>query len=65
MRCLCCAEPIEPAARRALGYRTCKNCGEKAAKNVKHAIVPIPKSNYVYAHTLADVVSPYSHKGNR
>lgn len=51
--------------RRNLGYRTCLACGEKQAKAVKHTIVPLPKSNYIYAHTAEDVISPYSHKGNR
>ena len=54
-----------PAARHVLGYRLCLLCGEKSAKKVKHTVVPVPKSNYIYAHTREDVVSPYSHKGNR
>jgi len=36
-----------PAARYALGYRTCLPCGEQAARMVKHCIVPMHKSNYV------------------
>lgn len=51
--------------RRELGYAICLSCGDKVAKAVKHTIVPLPKSNYIYAHTLDDVISPYSHKGNR
>ena len=51
--------------RRGLGYATCLSCGDKMAKAVKHTIVPLPKFNYIYAHTLDDVISPYSHKGNR
>ena len=47
------------------GYRCCLVCGEKSSRKVKHTIVPLPKSNYVYAHSAADVLSPYSHKGNR
>lgn len=52
-------------ARHTFGHKTCHVCGEKIAKRVKHTIVPLPKSNYIYAHTLDDVLSPYSHKGNR
>lgn len=48
-----------------LGYRCCLVCGEKSSRKVKHTVVPLPKSNYVYAHSAADVLSPYSHKGNR
>jgi ribosomal protein L37AE/L43A len=48
-----------------LGYKYCLVCGERASRKVKHTIVPLPKSNYVYAHSAADVISPYSHKGNR
>jgi hypothetical protein len=51
--------------RRNLGYRSCLVCGDKQARDVKHTIVPLPKSNYIYAHTAEDVLSPYSHKGNR
>jgi len=62
--CVECGDEF-PAARYVLGYRVCLLCGEKSARKVKHTIVPVPKSNYVYAHTRADVVSPYTHKGNR
>lgn len=37
----------------------------KKPEKKKHTLVPVPKSNYVYAHTAEDVLSPYSHKGNR
>lgn len=62
--CCICKEQY-PINRSKLGYRCCLVCGERAAKQVKHTIVPIPKSNYVYAHSATDVLSPYSHKGNR
>lgn len=65
MMCIICQSDEVANARKALGYRTCLKCGEKIARAKKHAIVPIPKSNYVYAHTLDDVLSPYSHKGTR
>lgn len=62
--CSCCGDNVSPG-RVELGYRTCLACGETIAKRVKHTIVPLPKSNYIYAHTADDVISPYSHKGNR
>lgn len=62
--CVCCGDAVS-SGRVELGYRTCLTCGEKKARQVKHTIVPLPKSNYIYAHTLEDVISPYSHKGNR
>lgn len=30
-----------------LGYRTCLECGEINARQQKHCIVPMPKSNYI------------------
>lgn len=64
LECPECGEPLS-SKRAALGYKCCLVCGEKHAKQVKHAIVPLPKSNYIYAYSAADVLSPYSHKGNR
>lgn len=64
VRCVACGGTYS-AMRLQLGYRTCTDCGELHARRVKHTIVPVPKSNYVYAHTADDLVSPYSHKGNR
>ena len=40
-------------ARYALGYKTCLSCGEKVAKNYKHTIVPMPKSNYIVVTDLS------------
>lgn len=62
--CTECGEQF-PIARQRLGYSCCLVCGERHARQVKHAVVPVPKSNYVYAANAADVMSPYSHKGNR
>lgn len=36
-----------PTARANLGYRLCLPCGETAAKQVRHCIVPLNKSNYM------------------
>ena len=64
MICLC-GDAVHPH-RGAIGDRTCLDCGEVAAGQVRHCIVPMPKSNYI-------VVTDYallrglnsSHKGGR
>lgn len=38
-----------------LGYRTCLQCGEYNAKQVKHCIAPINKSNYMYISDLSQL----------
>jgi ribosomal protein L37AE/L43A len=52
--------------RIALGYRTCLPCGEAHAREVKHCIVPMPKSNYIVVtdYTLLKGLNS-SHKGAR
>jgi ribosomal protein L37AE/L43A len=51
-------------ARWKLGYNTCLQCGDKQAKQVKHTIVPMPKSNYIVVTDLALLVGlNSSHKG--
>jgi len=42
----CYGVRVEPPRLR-LGYTTCMTCGEKAARAVKHTIVPMNKSNYI------------------
>ena len=59
--CVECGEFYSPR-RLALGYRTCLDCGSPAKT---YAVVPVPKSNYVIATNVAQLASPYSHKGNR
>lgn len=54
-----CGEPYSPR-RHALGYYTCLDCGTPAKC---YAVVPVPKSNYVIATNVTQLVSPYSHKG--
>lgn len=44
--CAVCADEYSPA-RRVLGYSTCLPCGEKNAREVRHTIAPMPKSNYM------------------
>ena len=45
--CLCCYSERVPPARARLGYKTCLSCGETAAKQVKHTVAPVHKSNYM------------------
>jgi len=42
-------------ARYKLGYKTCIRCGEDAAKQVRHCIAPINKSNYMYISDLSQL----------
>lgn len=43
--CVNCSDSVAPA-RWKLGLHTCLVCGEKHARQFKHCIVPIAKSNY-------------------
>lgn len=43
--CLCGVQ-IAPA-RYALGFRTCLECGEVKAKQTRHTVAPMHKSNYI------------------
>lgn len=45
--CLCCYAERVPPARAKLGYKTCLSCGETAARQVKHTVAPVHKSNYM------------------
>ena len=47
LRCTACHIEEVAAKRSEAGYRTCLRCGEVAAKQVRHTIVPMHKSNYV------------------
>jgi hypothetical protein len=40
-----CGDTV-PQKRWQLGYKTCLNCGERRAREYKHCIVPMAKSNY-------------------
>lgn len=44
--CVCCGEPV-PMKRAYIGYKTCPPCGEKQARQVRHTIAPMNKSNYM------------------
>jgi hypothetical protein len=44
--CRTCGDPY-PMKRQDLGYTTCLPCGDKQARKVSWAAVPMSKSNYV------------------
>tara|TARA_R110002072_G_scaffold176640_1_gene332493 strand:+ start:365 stop:607 length:243 start_codon:yes stop_codon:yes gene_type:complete len=47
--CVVC-DTLYPAARAALGYHTCLQCGEAMAKNIAakhHTILPLHKQGYM------------------
>lgn len=43
--CNQCGDDVNPQ-RWQLKFRTCLSCGERAAREHKHTIVPLAKSNY-------------------
>jgi len=45
-RCIQCDKPYSPA-RYLLGKLTCLTCGEQAARQTKHTVAPLNKSNYM------------------
>ena len=60
-----CGSPVN-SARYDIGYTTCKPCGEKLARRVKHTVVPMPKSNYIVVTDLSLLKGlNSSHKGGR
>ena len=61
--CLECGEYV-PILRWRLGYYTCLSCGEKHARQVKHTVAPMPKSNYILVRDLSLLKGlNSSHKG--
>lgn len=63
--CFCRQCGVEMDSRRSmLGYATCMECGEVEARQVKHCIVPMPKSNYIVVSDLSLLLGlNSSHKG--
>jgi hypothetical protein len=53
--CTTCYAERVPPARARLGYRSCMSCGEAAAKQVKHTIAPMHKSNYMLFTNMEDL----------
>ncbi len=51
----CAMEEVDPR-RAALGYKVCLTCGETKARERRHCIVPMHKSNYTVITDPADLV---------
>jgi hypothetical protein len=62
--CVHCSDDVMPQ-RWQLGYHTCLPCGDKVAREHKHTIVPMHKSNYVPIYNLKDLVGINSKGGNQ
>ena len=59
----CYAVRVEPHRAKAL-RPTCMDCGEVVAKQRKHTVVPMPKSNYILVTDPSLLVGlNSSHKG--
>lgn len=52
--CVVCDSAIN-RHRYELGYTICMPCGEKAAKERRHTIVPMHKSNYIVVTNREDL----------
>lgn len=56
---MCYWEQVAPArAQRCINDKeliTCSQCGDMAAKQVKHCIAPLNKSNYYYISDLSQL----------
>lgn len=62
-QCIKCGE-FYSDARHKLGYRTCLQCGEQAAKQRKHCIVPMHKSSLtVITEESKDLLKGINEKG--
>lgn len=55
MNCESCGEHVSPK-RWSLGYRLCLECGEHQARQKKHCVVPMHKSNYTVVSNPADLI---------
>jgi hypothetical protein len=53
--CTKCWSKRVPHARNQAGFTTCLPCGEKAARQKRHTIVPMHKSNYMVVTDLIDL----------
>lgn len=53
--CTSCYAVRVPPMRSRLGYTTCLDCGEKAARAVKHTVAPMHKSNYMLFTNTEDL----------
>lgn len=53
--CVSCGDTYS-AARRLAGYQLCLPCGEDRARNIRHTIVPMHKSNYLLITNKEDLL---------
>jgi DNA-directed RNA polymerase subunit RPC12/RpoP len=60
-RCDRCGNEVNPA-RYEIGYTTCKPCGEKRARAVKHTVLPLHKSNYMVPANREEIMG-FNNKG--
>lgn len=60
--CVACGDTYS-AARRLAGYQLCLPCGEDRARNVRHTIVPMHKSNYLLITDRDDLLGINSKGG--
>jgi len=61
--CIKCGDHVLDARYR-LGYTTCLKCGEVIAKETKHTIAPMHKSNYVVITNQEDLKGLNNKGGN-
>ena len=52
--CRNCGDDV-PIARWSLGFKFCMPCGEKLARQKKHTLVPMHKSNYMMITNMEDL----------
>jgi len=52
--CMLCGDTFK-WARFQLGYKLCLDCGEEKAKQHKHTVAPMHKSNYVLITNREDL----------
>ena len=62
--CVLCSDTVNPL-RWKLGRHTCLSCGEKNARQYKHTIVPMHKSNYIPVFNTQDLIAVNSKGGNQ
>jgi ribosomal protein L37AE/L43A len=61
--CIKCGDHVLHARYR-LGYTTCLKCGEAIAKETKHTIAPMHKSNYMVITNREDLKGLNNKGGN-
>lgn len=54
--CTACNYVRVPPARVRLGYKVCMECGEREARQVRHTVAPMAKSNYILITDPKDLI---------